>query len=68
MPCPTCDGPRPAKADNPVHPFCSGRCKLIDLSRWLDGAYRIAGTEPAGAELDGTPLEERSWADGGDPC
>lgn len=22
-------------------PFCSDRCKLIDLGRWLDGAYQI---------------------------
>ncbi|MPY86390.1 MAG: DNA gyrase inhibitor YacG [Luteitalea sp.] len=30
-------------------PFCSERCKLLDLSRWLDGSYRIRGTEPAGS-------------------
>jgi len=23
------------------YPFCSERCKLIDLGRWLDGEYRI---------------------------
>jgi endogenous inhibitor of DNA gyrase (YacG/DUF329 family) len=23
-------------------PFCSERCKLQDLARWADGAYRIA--------------------------
>jgi len=22
-------------------PFCSNRCKLIDLGRWIDGEYRI---------------------------
>ena len=27
-------------------PFCSERCKLLDLGRWLDGDYRIPG-EPA---------------------
>jgi endogenous inhibitor of DNA gyrase (YacG/DUF329 family) len=25
----------------PGFPFCSDRCKLIDLGRWLDGAYQI---------------------------
>ena len=30
-------------------PFCSERCQLLDLSHWLDGAYRVEG--PA----DGTP-------------
>jgi endogenous inhibitor of DNA gyrase (YacG/DUF329 family) len=24
-------------------PFCSDRCRLQDLSTWLDGGYRIAG-------------------------
>ncbi len=23
------------------YPFCSNRCKLIDLGQWLDGQYRI---------------------------
>ena len=25
-------------------PFCSERCKLQDLARWADGAYRVGGT------------------------
>ena len=29
-------------------PFCSERCKLADLGRWLSGDYRIAG-EPVPA-------------------
>jgi endogenous inhibitor of DNA gyrase (YacG/DUF329 family) len=24
-------------------PFCSERCKLVDLGRWLKGDYRIPG-------------------------
>jgi endogenous inhibitor of DNA gyrase (YacG/DUF329 family) len=24
-------------------PFCSERCRLLDLARWVDGEYRIAG-------------------------
>jgi endogenous inhibitor of DNA gyrase (YacG/DUF329 family) len=24
-------------------PFCSERCRLLDLARWVDGRYRIAG-------------------------
>jgi endogenous inhibitor of DNA gyrase (YacG/DUF329 family) len=24
-------------------PFCSERCKLLDLARWVDGSYRVAG-------------------------
>lgn len=36
--------------DLPAFPFCSDRCRLIDLGRWIDGDYTIPGgpapTEP----------------------
>jgi endogenous inhibitor of DNA gyrase (YacG/DUF329 family) len=40
--CPQCGGPSIWSADNPFRPFCSERCKLIDLGQWATGAYRIA--------------------------
>jgi endogenous inhibitor of DNA gyrase (YacG/DUF329 family) len=27
--------------DFPSRPFCSARCKLVDLHNWLGGSYRI---------------------------
>jgi uncharacterized protein len=32
-------------------PFCSERCRLADLGRWLGGDYRVAGppVDPSGA-------------------
>lgn len=36
-PCPVCGKP----ASQQFHPFCSARCKDIDLNRWLSGAYVI---------------------------
>ncbi len=39
--CPGCKGPRLPRTDNPAFPFCSNRCKLIDLGAWLSGDYRI---------------------------
>ena len=42
--CPICNRPVPSPDQNAVHPFCSPRCKLVDLGNWLDGNYRIAGT------------------------
>ncbi|MCY2935256.1 MAG: DNA gyrase inhibitor YacG [Planctomycetota bacterium] len=27
--------------NQPSFPFCSDRCKLIDLGRWIDGSYLI---------------------------
>lgn len=32
--------------ENPYRPFCSQRCKLIDLGKWIDEEYRLAGEEP----------------------
>jgi endogenous inhibitor of DNA gyrase (YacG/DUF329 family) len=30
-------------AEWPQYPFCSKRCRLIDLGRWLGEEYRVAG-------------------------
>ena len=30
---------------NPHRPFCSERCRLIDLGSWAEGRYRIPGKE-----------------------
>ena len=40
-PCPICGKP-PAP---PHRPFCSARCRQIDLGRWLKGNYRFATEE-----------------------
>lgn len=29
-------------SDQPFFPFCSERCKLVDLGRWIDGSYTIS--------------------------
>ena len=42
MKCPTCGKPVEWK-DNPVRPFCSERCQLVDLGRWVEGEYRVPG-------------------------
>ena len=40
--CPICDAPMPGNwADYPEYPFCSRRCKTIDLGRWLGEGYRV---------------------------
>ncbi|MEM8739748.1 MAG: DNA gyrase inhibitor YacG [Planctomycetota bacterium] len=38
-PCPTCKDP--VDAATPAFPFCSPRCKTIDLGRWLNEDYRV---------------------------
>jgi endogenous inhibitor of DNA gyrase (YacG/DUF329 family) len=42
MKCPNC-GKEAEWKDNPFRPFCSERCKLIDLGRWVDEEYRVPG-------------------------
>lgn len=42
-PCPICKEPAELDQSNPWRPFCSERCKLLDLGRWLDGDYVIPG-------------------------
>lgn len=54
VPCPRCGRPVIWGAESPYRPFCSERCKLIDLGDWLDESHRIPGSPETGAE-DGAP-------------
>ena len=40
FPCPRCGEPSQWE-DNPYRPFCSERCKLIDLGAWASESYSI---------------------------
>lgn len=51
-PCPTCKKPADLSAKNPSRPFCSERCKLIDLGEWATEGYRVPTNEIPGA-IDG---------------
>ncbi|MDZ7925655.1 MAG: DNA gyrase inhibitor YacG [Agrobacterium sp.] len=50
QPCPECR--RPSTRDD--YPFCSDRCRSLDLSRWLKGSYAIpvADDESSADEQD----------------
>ncbi len=41
--CPKCGKSLEYRLDNPSRPFCSPRCKLIDLGAWAEERYAIAG-------------------------
>ena len=56
MKCPTCSKPVDWK-DNPARPFCSERCQLVDLGRWVEGEYRVPG-EPVPQEQSETKGED----------
>lgn len=40
--CPSCGKPVQWQ-DNPHRPFCSERCKLLDLGKWVSEEYRVPG-------------------------
>lgn len=44
--CPQCGKPVRWGPESPWRPFCSERCKNIDLGAWASEAYRVPGTEP----------------------
>jgi uncharacterized protein len=54
--CPTCKRPVEWSPDSPYRPFCSERCRLIDLGAWLHEAHRIPD-ESSSAEV---PSEDSS--------
>lgn len=41
--CPSCGKNDTWKTENAFRPFCSERCKLIDLGGWADESHRIPG-------------------------
>ncbi|WP_454632971.1 DNA gyrase inhibitor YacG [Bradyrhizobium cenepequi] len=45
-PCPICGKP----AEHAFRPFCSPRCRDVDLNRWLSGRYVVPGREDPAEE------------------
>jgi hypothetical protein len=57
--CPICKRELPHGAVPKTHPFCSARCKTIDLGNWLGDGYVIAGASLDHVEeLDGIDLAD----------
>jgi hypothetical protein len=58
--CPICHEPVTWEG-NPSRPFCSERCRMLDLGGWVSERYRVAGdllddeSEPGdGSDEDGS--------------
>jgi hypothetical protein len=47
--CPICKNTTTWE-ENPWRPFCSERCKLIDLGKWVSEEYRIEEKQENGKE------------------
>jgi endogenous inhibitor of DNA gyrase (YacG/DUF329 family) len=59
--CPTCS--KPVERGLDTFPFCSGRCRLVDLGKWFRGGYRISRPLTPG---DDAPGEEEAGGAPGD--
>ena len=55
--CPICK--KPVKSTDPDSPFCSDRCRMIDLGKWASGQYVISSpvTDAEESIQDGAPEE-----------
>jgi len=57
--CPICSKSFQAATldDLPAFPFCSERCRLVDIGRWADGRYVIPG-RPSPAQQEAAREDE----------
>ena len=60
--CPTCKASSHWTQENQSKPFCSERCKLIDLGEWADERYSIASATPH-INLESFQVNEESIED-----
>ncbi len=59
MRCPICKW-ETLYAGNPYRPFCSERCRWLDLDNWLSERYRISTPIETREKAGGTPQPDRS--------
>jgi endogenous inhibitor of DNA gyrase (YacG/DUF329 family) len=52
--CPQCGNQVTWNSESCFRPFCSERCKLIDLGQWANEEYRIPDTEQPQDQSGGT--------------
>jgi endogenous inhibitor of DNA gyrase (YacG/DUF329 family) len=60
--CPICRRDAKTRPENPFAPFCSERCRLVDLGHWLDEDYRVPGPA-AGDDSSDKPPHPRNDGD-----
>jgi len=55
VPCPTCAGDSVFNSTNAYRPFCSARCKGIDLGAWASESFRVPEDTPPDSDVFGDP-------------
>jgi len=63
--CSVCRKPVASRAENPAFPFCSKRCRMVDLGRWLGEEYRVPDRQ-ADEQEDELPSDQHPERTGGD--
>jgi uncharacterized protein len=53
--CPACGRKALYSAENAARPFCSARCRGVDLGAWASESYRVADSSPAQGEAPDAP-------------
>ena len=53
--CPSCGREVVWSSDNPDRPFCSSRCRTLDLAAWAEERYRIEGKADDEEDLPAKP-------------
>ncbi len=51
--CPTCGGPSLYAPENRYRPFCSERCKNVDLGAWASEGFRMPADAPPDDQVYG---------------
>ena len=57
VPCPTCGTPAPFAPANRWRPFCSERCRSLDLGAWASERFRVPAEAPPDAGIDSGSAE-----------
>ena len=57
--CPQCGGESLWSSENKYRPFCSERCKLIDLGAWASESYRVPVQEETRDLLSEDPQADK---------
>jgi endogenous inhibitor of DNA gyrase (YacG/DUF329 family) len=56
--CPACGGDSVYAPSNPFRPFCSERCKNLDLGAWASESFRVPDETPPDDLPFGDPKEQ----------
>ncbi len=52
--CPICNRPVAPRQENRAFPFCSARCRQVDLGKWLNEDYRVPVTDDSDEDGEGS--------------